>query len=113
MAVCSPDHLPTYNPHLVLTLADRDVIYDFRALSQSINKGLFSWEMIEAHLDSILPYSGYELCPGIKQYLTAVHFESKHSMYTSSLHTSITKMMVASCGMFRRTSAGLCAVQCL
>ena len=81
MALCSPDHPPTYDPHLVFTLADGDVTYDFRALSQSISKGQFSWETIEAHLNSLLPYSGYALCPGIKQYPNAVHFQSKHYVY--------------------------------
>lgn len=81
MALCSPDHPPTYNPQLVLMLADGDVRYDLRALSQSINEGLFSWETIEAHLTSLLPYSGYALCPGIEQYLNVVHFESKHYVH--------------------------------
>ena len=55
MALCSPDQPPTYDPHLVFTLGDGDVTYDFRTLSQSIEKGPFSWETIEAHLNSLLP----------------------------------------------------------
>lgn len=83
MDICSPDHPPTYDPHMTLTLANNSVVYDFRALSQSIDKGLFSWDATETHLNTLKPYSGYTLCPGIKDYPAAVHFESKHHVQIS------------------------------
>ena len=35
---------------------------------------------------TLLPYSGYELhvCPGLKEYPAAVHFESKHYMHITT-----------------------------
>ena len=81
MAVYSSDRPPVYDPHLVLTVVDGNVLYDFRALSQSITKGLFSWELIESHLNSLLPCSAYALCPGVKEYPSTVHFESKRYVH--------------------------------
>ena len=53
MAVISPHQPPMYDPHLVLALSDGEVTYDFRALAQSIEKGSFSWEKVQAHLDTL------------------------------------------------------------
>ena len=58
MTVYSPDRPPVYDPHLTLTMADGQVTYDFRAHSQTIEKGVFSWEAIECHLNTLKSYSG-------------------------------------------------------
>ena len=84
MVISSPIYPPTYDPFLVLTLENGNVTYDFRTSVQSIDKGLFSWIKIKAQLDSLLPYSGFELCPGLKAYPAAVRFESKHYVHITT-----------------------------
>lgn len=83
MVIYSPDHPPVYDPHLVLTISDGNIIYDFKALSQTISKGIFNWEAIETHLNSLKPNSCWTFCPGIK-YPTAVHYQSKHCITMKS-----------------------------
>ena len=84
MTIGSANHPPTYDPQLFLRMTDGKVEYDFRALFQSIEKGEFSWARVDAHLNSMLPFSGFVFCPGLKDYPTAVHFTSKHYMAISA-----------------------------
>lgn len=77
----SPIYPPTYDPFLVLTLENGSVTYDFRTSVQSIDKGLLSWIKVKAQLDSLLPYSGFELCP---EYPATVHFESRHYVHITT-----------------------------
>ena len=83
MIIFSPDHPPTYDPHMTLTMDSDKVLYDFRALSQSIDKGLFNWAITEQHLNTLLPHTSYTLCPGIKGYPSSVHFNSTHHVHMS------------------------------
>ena len=64
MVLYSSTDPPTYDPHLVLKLADGNITFDFRAFSQSIDSGPFSWQTIEEYLNTLLPNSSYALCPG-------------------------------------------------
>lgn len=64
MVLYSSADPPTYDPHLVLKFADGNVTFDFRAFSQSIDNGVFSWETIEECLNTLLPNSSNALCPG-------------------------------------------------
>ena len=86
MAITSPDHPPTYDPFMVLTLVDGCVTFDFKVFNQSVQNGTFSWDKVEILLNTLLPYSGYVLCPGLKEYPAAVHFESKHYVHISCPH---------------------------
>ena len=84
MVITSPSYPPTYDPFLVLTMENGSVTYDFRTSVQSMEKGLFSWVKVNAQLASLLPYSGYELCPGLREYPAEVHFESKHYVHITT-----------------------------
>lgn len=76
----------TYDPYMVLTVEDGCITFDFKAFNQSIMKDTFNWEKVEAQLNSLLPFSGYVLCPGLKEYPSVIHFESKNYMHILCPH---------------------------
>ena len=102
MAITSPDHPPTYDPFMVLTLVDGCVTFDFKVFNQSVQNGIFSWDKVETLLNTLLPYSGYVLCPGLKEYPAAVHFHA---------HMNVIKAIVVLCGMCQKIGNNL-LVQC-
>lgn len=74
----SPEFGPIANPRLCIIVGDCSVSYKWQILFKTVASGQYCFEQIEVYLRQLLPQSGYELCPGIKEYPSDVHFKTKN-----------------------------------
>ena len=64
-----------YNPRLLISNCEPQL--EFQVFFRSICKEAYTPEVADAHLRSMLPGSGYTVCPGIPSFPTEVYFKPK------------------------------------
>lgn len=69
---------PIYSPRLLVSSSDGgEPQLEFHVFFHSICKEAYTPEVADAYLQSMLPGSGYAVCPGIPRYPTGVRFKPK------------------------------------
>ena len=69
---------PVYNPRLLISDDGMEKPQlEFQVFFRSICSEPYSSEAAEVHLKSLLPASGYTVCPGIPNFPAEVHFQPK------------------------------------
>ena len=73
----SPLFGPIANPRLCIIADKCSVSFKWQILFETIASGRYCFEEAKVYPHQLLPQSGYELCPGIKEYPSDVHFKTK------------------------------------
>ena len=69
---------PLANPRLFVFIEGATVQLKWQMLFKTLASGEFSATTIEPYLEQLKPVSGFKVCPGIKEYLQEIWFETKN-----------------------------------
>ena len=77
-AVMFSDADPIANPRLCIVDDGSVLVYKWQVFSQTICQGNFNFSEVLLYLQQLEHYSGFVLCPGLKNYPSLIRFKTKH-----------------------------------